>query len=200
LHASTVALGSEAIAVAGASGAGKSTTVTALSARGYRLVSDDVTVLSLRPTGEYQIVPGNPLTYLAEDSAQGLGYAPDRLQFRAWRRMKASISAPTVPGNFSAPLAALFVLSNSAEPEVKLTALSGVDKFAALLGVRYLPVDPQTADQELDRLRAVAERIQIFSVARPIDRWSVDQIAEALVCAGRAYRSEGELHSIVVEN
>ena len=50
LHASAVAVGGVAVALAGAAGTGKSTTAAALAGRGHPLVADDV--LALRVSGE----------------------------------------------------------------------------------------------------------------------------------------------------
>ncbi|HEX8632343.1 MAG TPA: hypothetical protein VF755_29645, partial [Catenuloplanes sp.] len=51
LHASTVRLGGQLVAIAGPSGVGKSTTVCVLAQRGHPVITDDVTVLDIDPAG-----------------------------------------------------------------------------------------------------------------------------------------------------
>ncbi len=53
LHASTVQIGDEVVALAGHQGAGKSTTAMGLRARGHRLLVDDTTVVEFRDDGAW---------------------------------------------------------------------------------------------------------------------------------------------------
>lgn len=48
LHAATVQIGDQTVAIAGRRGAGKSTTSMALRARGHQLLVDDVTLIEFR--------------------------------------------------------------------------------------------------------------------------------------------------------
>lgn len=60
LHASAVVINDRAVAFFGQSGAGKSTTATALVERGFALITDDVLGLSLGPCGTVFVLPGYP--------------------------------------------------------------------------------------------------------------------------------------------
>lgn len=69
LHASCLAVGGEALALVGVSGAGKSTTAAALAARGLAVVSDDV--LPLREEGGmFYGIPGYPRLRLWPESVE----------------------------------------------------------------------------------------------------------------------------------
>src|SRR5579871_5639366 len=91
LHASAVATPSGVIAVCGRSGAGKSTTVSALMARDNPLLADDLMALSFAPDGGVQALPGVPQLYLCEDAMQGLEPDTAALPFRSYGRLKLAI-------------------------------------------------------------------------------------------------------------
>jgi hypothetical protein len=59
LHAGVVAVGDKALAIIGAKGAGKSTTVAALAQQGLAVLSDDIAPLS-EINGEFIVAPGYP--------------------------------------------------------------------------------------------------------------------------------------------
>ena len=71
LHASAVAVGEQAIALAGPAGAGKSTTAAVFAQRGYRVLSDDVTPLLAR-RDFFLVWPGYPRVCLWPDSVASL--------------------------------------------------------------------------------------------------------------------------------
>jgi len=79
LHAACMVVKGRAIAIAGASGYGKSTLALALSRRGHQLLSDDVTVLAPAvPAGSRPLIlPAFPRLKLWLDSVQFLGGDPD---------------------------------------------------------------------------------------------------------------------------
>ncbi|CAA7615400.1 HPr kinase [Candidatus Terasakiella magnetica] len=75
LHASCVEVDGRAIAFAGPSGVGKSTLAAALLAQGWRLLSDDVTVVDL---GRALVLPSFPRQKLWQDSLEALALSPGR--------------------------------------------------------------------------------------------------------------------------
>src|SRR6185369_10421226 len=58
LHANVVTTPRGAVAITGASGAGKSTTQAALMSLGCRMVTDDITVVSMGSDGRILALPG----------------------------------------------------------------------------------------------------------------------------------------------
>ena len=71
LHAAGVVIGPRALLFAGAAGAGKSSTVTALGALGYGVLSDDVVPLQVVANGVVA-APGFPRLSIWDDSASAL--------------------------------------------------------------------------------------------------------------------------------
>ncbi len=72
LHASAVDIDGRALLISGASGAGKSTLAAAFSARGYRLLSDDLCALQLVEGQPLRILSAFPRVKLWDDSARQL--------------------------------------------------------------------------------------------------------------------------------
>lgn len=72
LHASAVDVGGQALLLSGVSGAGKSTLAAAFSARGYRLLSDDLCALALADGQPPRVLPAFPRLKLWRDSATRL--------------------------------------------------------------------------------------------------------------------------------
>jgi len=75
LHASCVDIGGRAVAIAGASGEGKSTTAAALLRQGHRLLCDDLVALSV----EGLVFPGPRRVKLWPEAAAALGHDPNSL-------------------------------------------------------------------------------------------------------------------------
>jgi hypothetical protein len=91
LHASVVARGSEALAVLGKNGWGKSTIAAALHAKGYDLVADDVAAIDIDRHGP-RVLAGFPQVKLWPEAATLLGDRPETLPLlhpsfdkRGWR-------------------------------------------------------------------------------------------------------------------
>lgn len=75
LHASAVAVGDAAVAFLGGHGWGKSTMAATLHARGYPLISDDLTAV----TRDDRVVPSYPQIKLWPDAVGVLGHASEAL-------------------------------------------------------------------------------------------------------------------------
>jgi len=79
LHASGVDIGGRVLLLSGVSGAGKSTLAAAFSARGYRLLSDDLCALEVGEGQPLRILPAFPRIKLWRDSARQLQLPLDDL-------------------------------------------------------------------------------------------------------------------------
>lgn len=80
LHASAVEIGGKALLLSGNSGAGKSTLAAAISARGHRLLSDDLCALEVRDGQPPKLHPAFPCLKLWRDSAEQLQVAVEGLE------------------------------------------------------------------------------------------------------------------------
>ncbi|MGJ4953891.1 hypothetical protein [Bradyrhizobium sp. HKCCYLS20291] len=75
LHASAVQIGNKAIAMAGMSGAGKSTFAAALTRRGHKLLCDDVCVIDSQAAPAPLVRPAFPRVKLWKDALDAMGIA-----------------------------------------------------------------------------------------------------------------------------
>ncbi len=147
LHASAVAIGDHAIALAGPAGAGKSTTAAAFAKRGYRVISDDVVAL-YEERSQFVIPPGYPRVNLWSESVQAIVGKTGTLPRICPTLEKCFM--PLDPARqfemHSLPLGAIYVLERR---ELELIApavqpLTGTEAFIAVLGNTYMNHLPDT--------------------------------------------------------
>lgn len=182
LHANTALTPFGAVAISGASGAGKTTTVAGLLKKGCTLLADDITVLQQKKCGPLvEVIPGAPQLHLCEDTAKLFGYDITALPRYPWRRMKAAVPADEVMANEAAPLHSIYLLTPTVSHELRISALSGVDKFAALQECLYGPLIPKEQSGMFSLHAMVLETIDIFRIERPESSWSLDEIVETIL-------------------
>ncbi len=129
LHATVVEIAGTVLAIAGESGAGKSTTAASLTQRGHHLIVDDTTVVDLTPTGPV-VLPFRRSVHLTDDATAALGIPNDKLT-----RDPASNKHLWHPGGQSAapgplPLGAIVLLDPTGNGTVDVEALTGAEKLA----------------------------------------------------------------------
>jgi hypothetical protein len=77
-HGSAIEVDGKAVVVVGDKTAGKSTLVSSFIAKGHRLISDDVTAISIK-NNEMFVLPGIPTIKLWPDAAAGIGLEANSL-------------------------------------------------------------------------------------------------------------------------
>jgi hypothetical protein len=197
LHASCVALGDDAIALAGESGRGKSTTAFALTRFGVEMVSDDILPLLEVPAG-FDAIPGYPgiglrpsgdggLTVEARNSTSSRGkhFIRAGVDFRGFRAEPARLGAIYILGARSdlseAPCIGALQSRQALYELLRNTYTSRIDRSMrhvefSFLGkvVSRLPVRLVTPHTSLDRLDALCDSIlQDFSSATSDRRLTV---------------------------
>jgi hypothetical protein len=182
LHANAVEAPDGVIVIGGESGTGKSTTLAALLDRGCRMLSDDVT--ALRPggaPGSVEVLPGAAQTHLTEDAAENLGYRDDPAQLQPWRRMKAAIPTHDGMASRAGRLRALYVLRLSRGDDVVVAQASGGAKFLALQECMYGPMFTDEHPALFPLMSTVVNTVPFFRLERPAGRWSVGEVADAML-------------------
>ena len=181
LHAAVAVRDSCAILLSGESGAGKSTTLAALAARDWAVISDDVTILQQTPSGGIRALPGLAQISLFEHTALKLDLAITGLPLYPWRRMKATI--PVLPPATSAPvpLNAVFTLELSDGAVVESETVMGTNRFTQLQHCLYGPIIPSEYRGLLPRLAALANQIPLIRIRRPSHLWSGDDVVETIL-------------------
>ncbi|MES2495222.1 MAG: serine kinase [Pseudomonadota bacterium] len=129
MHASAVDTGGRVLLLSGESGAGKSTLAAAFSARGYRLLSDDLCALEVREGQPLMVLPAFPRVKLWRDSARRLQVPIDGLERS--REELDKFNVPLLEARFqpnALPPAKIVFLRRERPPEKQpLRRLSGVE-------------------------------------------------------------------------
>ncbi|NYZ16452.1 hypothetical protein HL658_28245 [Azospirillum sp. RWY-5-1] len=102
LHASCVRVGGGAVALAGASGIGKSTLAASLLRRGHMILADDVTVIDTSDPAGPRVLPGFPRLKLWRDAMDRLQLSPAGLE--RTRSELAKFHVPVAEGFCAQPL------------------------------------------------------------------------------------------------
>jgi hypothetical protein len=189
MHATGAVLDETAVLIGGQSGAGKSTTLAALLKRGFRMLSDDVSVVRFGENHGLEVLPGPARMRLTERAAAGLGIdvANDAGSFLGPRRKRAVPTEQSM-GTAAAPLRALFILRTGSSERVTMTTLAGTEKLHAVLACVCGPLLEDDRRQLFPLLGGVLERVPGFELIRPGDSWSAEEVADRVLGAVSACR------------
>lgn len=182
LHANVALTPGGAVAITGTSGAGKSTSQAALLERGCRMLTDDITVLGTDREGRIVALPGVPKMNLCEDAAAKLGHDVANLQRNPVRKSKVLVPvAPKDTLTEPLPLRAIYHLAAPAGDRLAVTRLEGAGKFAVLQECIYGPLFPDEHHGLFGLVSEVVRQVELVQITRPVDRWSLDEIVEAIL-------------------
>ncbi len=134
LHAAAVALGEEAIAIAGDSGSGKSTLAAALHARGHALLSDDIAAISFE-TDRPVTYPGFPRFRLWPETATRFDEEADALPRLHSGTEKRLMSLSSGFATTELPLRRVYILADS--PAESITVLSRQEGLLLVMRLCY---------------------------------------------------------------
>ena len=137
LHGSAVLINQRAVIFSGESGAGKSTTASALVKQGYPLLTDDVVVIKTLADGAMALIPGPPQLKLWADALALLEHSSDGLQ--AVVNIMDKYQLPVANHDRTLyPIASFYELNpDSSNLEVDCCELFGIDKLQLLIKNTY---------------------------------------------------------------
>lgn len=191
LHASAVSIGDRAVAFVGQKGAGKSTMVAALQARGHALLTDDV--LAIDPE-THCVDPAFPQIKLCPDAPSGLDQNPDSLLPLAPDLDKGALR-DVLYDDTPQPLGAVFILDDS--EQIQCTPLEGLDAFFAVMEHRYAPRflgNKWARPSDLPHYTTLASTIPIVRLERPRDFRCLPDVCatvEAVLASAQVHASSG---------
>lgn len=134
LHASAVAINGHAVAFLGGHAYGKSTMAAMLHARGYPMITDDVTAVSVEGN-DPMVLPSFPQFKLWPDAARGLGLTADELPKLSPNSEKRALRFDQGFATGREPLSRLYLLAIGDVTMVK--KIRTVEAFEVLLGNWY---------------------------------------------------------------
>lgn len=181
IHASTVRIGDETVAIAGHRGAGKSTTSMGLRARGHQLLVDDTTMLEFRDGIPY-VVPYARNVHLLPDAAEALGVDFDTLDLLGGGRRKAAF-LPEPPDPTPQRLDRIVILRRRRELDRPTIVDLGSERVAAIAehaerrGLTAAILGDQHCFEQVVQL-AAGVRAQVLY--RPLDDWTLDAVLDLI--------------------
>jgi hypothetical protein len=187
LHSTTVEMDGSAIGLLGDSGHGKSTLAAEFLKHGFRLVTDDVLVLS-RCNGGFVVHPGPPrLKLLPESAASVLGSTtPELSGNKAGAKLILPADAATEetsPIRLRAFYAISSPQSQAKRPRVQVRRLSARRAFLQLVRNTYNAIlcDPARLERQFQLYAAIADIIPTRSLSYPRSFGVLPQVREAIL-------------------
>lgn len=190
LHAGAFNLDDEAVAIAGAPEAGKSTLLAALALRGHRVLSDDVAPLLDADAG-FRVEPSYPRVRLWEDSVDQLFGSREALPRLTpnWEKRYLDVAARGCFEERPLPLRALVVLDErSGEDRAPWIApLRGRDALVAALGqLHSVWMTPRSPQRETFELACRLVRfVPVLRLVPHVDPAHLDRTCDRVVAAVR---------------
>jgi len=183
LHANAIHTPGGAVLLAGQSGGGKSTLHAALLARGMAMLSDDIAVLR---TGDsaIDVLPGLRRFRMTTEALARVQPPAERSYLLGGPRNKVALWAP--PASFHvapAPLAAIYVLEPYTGDAITVERLAGYSAFRLLQAQAYPPLESMALPAHLHAFGALVDRVAVFRIRRPADRWTVDELVDIVLRA-----------------
>jgi len=196
LHACVVAIGPQAIAIVGETGAGKSTTAAALADRGYSIMSDDIAVLKDCPE-RFLVQPGYPRLRLWPQSINALyGSEVDLARiFRSSEKRFLDLSDNSseikskTAWRFESepvPLAAIYILGERqpglAAPKIEpIPPAMAVMKLMQQRSVSHFKLDGDKQGREFAGLSRVAMKVPVRKITRRDSLEALPQLCHAIL-------------------
>lgn len=178
LHACTVEIDGRCVAFAGDSGAGKSTLAAYFHARGYRILGDDLCVLTLPEAGPPLAWPGLPRIKLWRDSLDALGHEPVDPVIAGMDKYHVQWSAAAEHDPL--PLSRLYIIDAEVHAATEVSRLGGRLAMNALLANTYRPhllAQMGRLHEQFERCLRLVPQLPVFAVAR---RRSFEAFAEEM--------------------
>lgn len=182
LHAATIAIGDQTIAVAGHRGAGKSTTAMGLRNRGHQLLVDDVTLIEFHD-GAAWTTPYPRNVHLLPDAAAAVGLDFEALPMLAGGRVKAAFRAEDPPADPRRIDHIIVLAPNADAEEVTVTEAHGAERLAVLVGhTRRDGIAPLVLGHSryFELLARLADSTPVYVVRRPRSEWTLDLVLDAI--------------------
>ena len=183
LHASAIRTERGAVLFTGVSGAGKSTTLSAMVQRGYAMLADDVSGIVMDKNGYPLVLPAFPSSRLFADSAAKLNRSTKGLS-----QVKTSLNKYLFPvDNFCRepiPLDAVYILTNHQRPEIELQPVKqNTHKLAYFLVNTYRKQFVKAVGWEQEQFKLISQIIhqtKVIKVTRPTQGFLLDELIERL--------------------
>ena len=183
LHASAIETPCGAVLIGGNSGTGKSTTAAGLLQRGYRLIADDVSAITLDAQGTATVAPAYPQQKLWQDTLDNLELSSRPLDRLRFYETKYALGRQEHFCDAARPIRAVYVLAGFGA-DLMLQPIEGMAKLMVLRQQIYrpffMPQPPQSAGL-LTTLTTLAAQAYVAEVVRPEQGFQLDELINRLI-------------------
>lgn len=179
MHGSCLVIDQNAYIISGISGAGKSTLAAALVKKGYSLLSDDISVVSLNDKSEPFTFPGYPQMKLWADSLKKLGLEPSHYSKIRERLNKHAFHVKESFANKNFPLNGVYILSTKNTEGISMSELKGIEKFNAIKNNTYrlnFIKGIGNTGAHFKHISALAKHCDVKQIARPSKGSSIQEL------------------------
>jgi hypothetical protein len=184
LHASAVVIDSEAVALVGPAGSGKSTTAAAFSNTGFNILADDVVTLDDR-AGEFLVRPAYPSIRLWPASVRTLYGSESHLPLLTpnWDKRYLDLT-PWFPSQ-PVPLSAIYLFGERVD-EPNAPFVRPIDRTEALLSLiantytNYL-IDKSMQARQFDLLTRVLAEVPVRRLTPHADARRIQQLCDCIL-------------------
>ena len=184
MHASGIGTDRGAALFAGPSGSGKSTLLSELLRRGYRMMVDDVSAITLDPQGVPVVLPSYPRTRLWAETADRLGIETSGRERTRPTMDKFEFQVPQQFWATTAPLRRLYHLTTSTTRDLSLRRLDPIEAFPVVMNNTYrsaLLDGFGLRRHHFDLATAVSARVPVVRVVRPADTFRLTDLADEIL-------------------
>ncbi len=183
MHGSSLSISNKAFIFSGISGVGKSTLAAGLMNRGYKLLSDDITVVSISEKGLPVVFAGFPGIKLWSDSILKLGMDPEKFS-----RVRANLNKHhiQVQENFhphELNLGGVYVLQTRNTEGHQIENLKGIEKFNILKNNTYrlnFIRGLGNSEAHFRHLSALAAHCIVKRITRTSKSFSIDELLDII--------------------
>jgi len=183
LHASAIMADHGSILFVGKSGVGKSTTLAALSDRGYEMVTDDIAAIAVADDGTAEIIPSFPATRLRGDALAKLGKSK-----ADYLRLRSKVEKYIVPvHDFDAapkPVHRVFLLDIHGKREIEKVPLGLTDAFYWLSYFTFRKRfydGMQLGEFHFQKLSKLVQATPVHQIRRPDHPYLLDELVDRIV-------------------
>ncbi len=176
LHASAVSGPKGAVIFTGDSGTGKSALLVELLKRGWKMLSDDLTIIAFDEKGNLLVYPNISKIYLWPDSFEKFEINSPSYQSR---RIALSMNGHTT--SIPCILHSIYNLSISNQNHIEAELLNGVNHFNILPSLLY---NNRIANVLMDKsvlfrfTTTISKNMGLNLLKRPMKTWSVKNLAD----------------------
>ncbi|MBM7618258.1 energy-coupling factor transporter ATP-binding protein EcfA2 [Bacillus tianshenii] len=184
LHGSAIAINGKAYAIVGDSGAGKSTTASALLRLGYELISDDVIPVSFNEQGIPMVTPAYPQQKLWQESIDEFGMESSNFRPIIDRETKFAIPVSSQFCDTALPLAGVFELIKTEDETLTFSSVTGLERFHLLFQHTYRNFFIPRAglmEWHFQTSAKMVNKMSFYRIQRPTSYFTTDKITDFIL-------------------